>query len=93
MGLRAPELLVVLSPHSGSGLTTLGGRLLVVVPSAQRTQVRVAVVVATLDVVNVRGRFLAALAVDVAPRAAVAVTMEDASAGGGPVRRKLLAAV
>src|SRR5690606_37863806 len=66
---------------------TLGAGLDLVVRGAQRSQVRVGVVVIVDDVVHVRGR-LPARASPRRPGAGVVVPLEDAAAYGGPVLRQ-----
>ena len=68
----------------GSCCVALLGAALVVVRGAEGAEVGVAVVVGVVDVVDVGGPVGAASAV-VDPAAAVAVPVEDASAGAGPV--------
>lgn len=85
MSLGPPELRVVLAPLSAGGLPSLAGGLLLVMPSAERSEVGLSMVIARHDVVHV-GRGLRAAITGLAPvSAAVAIASQDALADSVPV--------
>ena len=87
MGLGSAELPVLPTPEDGASRSTFAAALTVVVPAAQRRQVRLIVVIAAANMVNIRCRLDAAATVVIQVRAPVTVPAKDATAEDWPVRR------
>ena len=87
MGLGVAELTILSTPQCGASRSTFAAALAVVVPAAQRCQVRLTVVIAAANMVNIRCRLDAAATVVIQVRAPVTVPAKDATAEDWPVRR------
>lgn len=90
MRLSPAELLGVLPALPLERLVPLSGRLLPVMPSAERGQVGLSMVITGQNVVHVGRRLRATNATFVTGGAAVAIAAQDALSEGVPVSREAL---
>ena len=92
MRFRAPESVVIAPSNRGASCPTFGAALLVVMPSAQRSQIVVGMVITATNVVYI-GRNLFTSDAVVAPGALVAIPAKDALVDSRPVGGKALSPV